>query len=261
MQINKVDSTSTFGAQLKLFGVNKRHWNLKSNELKQLASKAEEIGTPKDVVLFEIGKFGAFDNTKEMLSNNLDNIEGPLWGCYRNIKSYFTMGDGSHQIQLSDYNEGSFDNLKYPFKIMQNWLNTLAKHFPNNVRAEHKSQETEKLKKFIDAYDKNAYKVSDYLFAEGDTKKIVKHIKELETIKEAAEYDMIDFKSLDKEYEKKAGDILCNGQILTSAYVKNIIKRAHFLSAEKCLETRKNPAEYAKLKAKEEALLEMFLEE
>ena len=71
MQINKIDSAPAFGAKLKLSGVNKKHWNLNSEEIKQLAYKAEEIGTSKDVVSFKIGKFGTFDNTEKMFRNEL----------------------------------------------------------------------------------------------------------------------------------------------------------------------------------------------
>ena len=84
-------------------------------------------------------------------------------------------------------------------------------------------------------------------------------IKDL-AIKEASKAHMIDFETLDKNYSKKSEDILLNGRILTFAYIKDLISRAHFLSAEKYLEIRKNPAEYANLQAKEEALLKMFQE-
>ena len=260
MQINKIDSAPAFGAKLKLSGVNKKHWNLNSEEIKQLAYKAEEIGTSKDVVSFKIGKFGTFDNTEKMFADDRNNIEGPLRGSYRDIRSSLTIGGKSQQIQLADYIESNSDMLKHPFKIMKNWLSTLAEHFPNEVHAEHKVQETEKLKNFIDAYDNNAQNVSDYLFAGKDTKKIVKHIEEVKSIKEASKAHMIDFETLDKNYSKKSEDILLNGRILTFAYIKDLISRAHFLSAEKYLEIRKNPAEYANLQAKEEALLKMFQE-
>ena len=141
---------------------------------------------------------------------------------------------------------------------MKNWLNTLSEHFPNEIRAKHKAQETDKLRKFLDSYDDNAQKVSDYLFADKDTKKIAKHIDELKSLKSATRDNMIDFKSLDKDYSKKSENILYNERVLTSAYVKDLISRAHFLSAEKYLEVRKNPIEYANLRAKEEALLTMF---
>ena len=42
MQIDKINSSQSFGAKLKLYGVNKKYWNLSS----------EEIGTPQDKVFF-----------------------------------------------------------------------------------------------------------------------------------------------------------------------------------------------------------------
>lgn len=258
MQVNRISSNQSFGAKLKLYGVNRKHWNLSTEEIKQLASKAEEIGTPKDKVLFKIGNYGTFDNREKMLADNRNNIEGALYGSYRDIKSIFTIGNNSQEIQLTDYVEGNSEKLKHPFKIMKNWLNTLSEHFPNEIRAKHKAQETDKLRKFLDSYDNNAQEVSDYLFAGKDTKKITKHIDDLKSLKSAANDNMIDFKSLDKDYSKKSENILYNGRILTSAYVKDLISRAHFLSAEKYLEVRKNPVEYANLRAKEESLLTMF---
>ena len=261
MQVNKIDSNQVFGAKLKLCGVNRKHWNLSPKEIKQLSLKAEEIGTPKDKVLFKIGNFGTFDNREKMLSDNRNNIEGPLFGSYRDIKSIFTIGNDSQEIQLTSYIEGNSDKLKHPFKIMKNWLNTLSEHFPNEIRTKHKAQETDKLRTFIDTYDTNAQKVSDYLFADKNTtKKITKHIDKLKSLKSATNDHMIDFEALDKNYSKKSEQLLFNGHILISAYVKNLISRAHFLSAEKYLEVRKNPVEYANLQAKEKALLTMFQE-
>ena len=260
MQIDKINSSQSFGAKLKLYGVNKRYWNLSSEEIKQLVLKAEEIGTPQDKVFFRIGKFGTFDNRQEMLADNRNNIEGPLYGSYRDIKSTIKIGNKFQEIQLADFVEGNFDKLKHPFKMMKSWLNTLSQYFPNEVRAKHKAQETDKLKKFLDTYDENARKVSDYLFADKDIKDITKHIDDLKHLKSATADNMIDFKALDKNYRKKSEDILYDGHILTSAYVKNLISRAHFLSAEKYLEILRTPAEHTKLKAKEEALLSMFQE-
>ena len=80
MQVDKIGSNQAFGAKLKLYGVNRKHWNLSTEEIKKLATKAEEIGTPKDKVLFKIGNFGTFDNREEMLADNRNNIEGPLYG-------------------------------------------------------------------------------------------------------------------------------------------------------------------------------------
>lgn len=260
MQVDKIGSNQAFGAKLKLYGVNRKHWNLSTEEIKKLATKAEEIGTPKDKVLFKIGNFGTFDNRKTMLADNRNNIEGPLYGSYRDIKTSFTIGNHSQEIQLTNYVEGNSDKLNHPFKIMKKWLNTLSEHFPNEIRTKHKAQETDKLRKFIDTYDDNAQKVSNYLFANEDTTKIAKHIDDLKHLKSATADNMIDFKALDKNYRKKSEDILYDGHILTSAYVKNLISRAHFLSAEKYLEILRTPAEHTKLKAKEEALLSMFQE-
>ncbi len=267
MQIDKINSSQSFGAKLKLYGVNKKHWNLSSEEIKQLVLKAEEIGTPQDKVFFKIGKFGTFDNRQEMLADNRNNIEGPLYGSYREIKSTIKIGNKSQEIQLADFAEGNSDKLKRPFKIMKSWLNTLSQYFPNEVRAKHKAQETDKLKKFLDTYDENAQKVSDYLFVDKDTKDITKHkdikditkhIDNLKSLKVAARENMIDFTVLDENYSKKSEKILYNGHVLVSAYVKDLISRAHFLSAEKYLQVAKNPTEFAKLRAKEEALLTMF---
>ncbi len=267
MQIDKMNSSQSFGAKLKLYGVNKKHWNLSSEEIKQLALKAEEIGTPQDKVFFKIGKFGTFDNRQEMLADNRNNIEGPLYGSYREIKSTIKIGNKLQEIQLADFVEGNSDKLKRPFKIMKSWLNTLSQYFPNEVRAKHKAQETDKLKKFLDTYDENAQKVSDYLFVDKDTKDITKHkdikditkhIDNLKSLKVAARENMIDFIVLDENYSKKSEKILYNGHVLVSAYVKDLISRAHFLSAEKYLQVAKNPTEFAKLRAKEEALLTMF---
>ena len=74
---------------------------MSTEEIKQLASKAEEIGTPKDKVLFKIGNYGTFDNREKILADNRNNVEGALYGSYRNIKSIFTIGNNSQEIQLT----------------------------------------------------------------------------------------------------------------------------------------------------------------
>ena len=50
MQVDKIGSNQAFGAKLKLYGVNRKHWNLSTEEIKKLATKAEEIETSKDKV-------------------------------------------------------------------------------------------------------------------------------------------------------------------------------------------------------------------
>lgn len=258
MRVEKTNSNPAFGAKLTLCGVNKKHWNLSVNELKQLALKAEEIGTPKDEVLFRIGKFGTFNNAKKMLADDSLNVEGPLYGSYRDIKGVFTVGGKSQQVQLANYAEGDINTLKHPFKIMKNWLNVLSEHFPNELRAKHKTEETSRLIKFIDNYDSNAKNVSDYLFADKSIDKVAKHIDDLKGIKVAVAEHMINHEALSKKQDKKFGSILCGGFITIPAYVKGLISRSHLLSAKRYLNIRKNPGEYTKLQAKEEALLAMF---
>lgn len=193
-----------------------------------------------------------------MLADDSLNVEGPLYGVYRDIKGVFTIGGKSQQVQLANYVEGDTNSLKHPFKVMKNWLSVLSEHFPNELRAKHKADETNKLIKFIDNYDSNAKNVSDYLFADKSIDKVTKHIDELKDIKIAVAEHMINHNALNKKYDKKFNSLLCGGFITIPAYVKDLISRSHFLSAKKYLNVRKNPSEYAKLQAKEDALLAMF---
>lgn len=40
MQVDKIGSNQAFGAKLKLYGVNRKHWNLSTEEIKKTCNKS-----------------------------------------------------------------------------------------------------------------------------------------------------------------------------------------------------------------------------
>ena len=42
MQVDKIGSNQAFGAKLKLYGVNRKHWNLSTEEIKKLAAETPD---------------------------------------------------------------------------------------------------------------------------------------------------------------------------------------------------------------------------
>ena len=259
MQINKINATPNFGAKLKITGVAKKYWNLSDNEIQQLCSKAEEIGTEKDLVTFHIGKYSEFNNLRMLnLTEFRNNVEGPLVGSSRKVTADINIDGNIQKYKFPRYVEGYSEKLKKPFKMLHKMLNRLTDYYPNEVHEQIKEQNLDKYRNLISNYKQNVQNFSDYLFNGDDAKKVTEHINYVKELDALTQDGMVDLFKLDNNDSKRLKQIYNYCFYPHSEfYVREIITRAITNEADKYLEIRKNPAEFAKLQEKQDILLKM----
>ncbi len=258
MQINKVNASPNFGAKLNLTGATKKHWNMSDKEIKALYTKAEEIGSAKDTVTFNIGKYGEFRNSKMLEEGEFrNNVEGPVAGCFRKVTVDLNLDGENKKYKLSEFSEGHSPLLEEPYHIMKRYLNRLANNFPNKIHEQRKEQNIEKFRTLITDYDSNVQKFTDFLFNGDDAKKVTEHIEHIKDLDEICTDSMVNLDKLNKEETKKFERMLSFAPYFHPLiYMKEMLTRA-CVRAPQFLKVRSNPAEYAKLQEKENMLLKM----